>query len=472
MPLSDDLLAPIPGEHPGGARLAYSPLFDQIKQARRQDDWKSMVTDDSVDVKKVDSERVIDLAEGGLATQSKDLWLAVWLTEALIGRDQFEGLREGIDLIRGLIENFWDSLYPEIEDGDAEMRATPLEWLGNYQEPDKGSSPALAVRYIALTKRGHTFFQYKEAQSMGREEEVRDSDSRRKVRELAIQEKKTPPEAIDTALIETPKTYLRALEAGLKGSLASLQTLGQLCDEKFGNAAPSFRKLRMSLEEVGAVLRVLLVEKLKQDPDPVGASGDASAAEGWADGTGAAGPAPISLRFNDLKIDPARLDELIAAELKSGEDVVLRVAAVARYLRQREPGSPVSYLLLRALRWGELRDSDSPTQVLEAPPAAIRAALRQQAQASNWRQVLEIAETAMSQPFGRGWLDIQRYAIRACEKMGYKNAAKALRAELKTLLGDIPELPRLIMHDDTGTANPDTLAWLQQEGFIGQAGPG
>lgn len=427
-----------------------------------------MVTDDSAEVKKVDFERVIDLAEGALATQSKDLWLAVWLTEALIGRDQFEGLREGLDLIRGLIEKFWDGLYPEIEDGDLEMRATPLEWLGNYQEPDKGSSPALAVRYIALTKRGHHFFQYKESHAMGREDEVKDSDSRRKTRELAIQEKKTPPEAIDTALIETPKTYLRTLQAGLKGSLASLQTLSQLCDEKFGNAAPSFRKLRLSLEEVGAVLRNLLAEKLKQDPDPVGGS---SEAEGAADGTGPAELKPILLRFVDLKIDPARLDELIAAELNSGEDVVLRVAAVARYLRQREPSNPVPYLLLRALRWGELRDSESPSQVLEAPPAEIRVALRQQAQASNWKQVLEIAETAMSQPFGRGWMDIQRYAIRACEEMGYKNAARALRAELKALLGDIPELPRLIMHDDTGTANPDTLAWLQQEGFVGQAGP-
>jgi hypothetical protein len=61
---------------------------------------------------------------------------------------------------------------------------------------------------------------------------------------------------------------------------------------------------------------------------------------------------------------------------------------------------------------------------------------------SNWKQVLETAETAMSQGFGRGWLDIQRYAIRACDELGYKNAAKALRSELKALLADYAGTPQ------------------------------
>ena len=149
----------------------------------------------------------------------------------------------------------------------------------------------------------------------------------------------------------------------------------------------------------------------------------------------------------------------------------MRVAAVARYLRQREPSSPVPYLLLRAFRWGELRDAvdGQLAQILEAPPGEIRAALRRHSQASNWKQVLETAETAMSQGFGRGWLDIQRYAIRSCDELGYKNAAKALRAELKALLADLPELPNLIMQDDTGAANPETIAWLRQEGYVAKA---
>ena len=128
----------------------------------------------------------------------------------------------------------------------------------------------------------------------------------------------------------------------------------------------------------------------------------------------------------------------------------------------------MSYLLLRALRWGELRGADDVAQMdLAAPTADVRKTLRTAAAGANWKVVLEAAETAMSNPCGRGWLDLQRYAIRACTELGYAAAAKALRAELKTLLADFPMLMNATLNDDTGAANPETLEWLRQEGLIG-----
>ena len=38
MPLREDLLTPIAGENPSGADLYYDKVFDQIKEARREDD--------------------------------------------------------------------------------------------------------------------------------------------------------------------------------------------------------------------------------------------------------------------------------------------------------------------------------------------------------------------------------------------------------------------------------------------------
>jgi type VI secretion system protein ImpA len=467
MPLREDVLQPIQGDNPSGANLYYSPLFDKIKEARRQEMAGPMGAWER-DVKTADYAQVIKLAEEALATKTKDLWLGAWLTEALISREQFAGLQAGLDLIRALLENFWDTLHPEPEDGDLELRAAPLEWFGNYLEPDKGSSPALAVRFIPLNIRGLHFFQYKEAQALGYEEAVKNNDQRRKARGEAIKDGKIPPEAFDAALIETPKEWVRKLEADLKGSLASLLALDELCKAKFGNTAPGFSKLKRALEELDGTVHVLLLKKLETDPDPLPPPefmADAAVANG--DGPGAA-TVMATERIGSLQIDPERLDMLIGAELHSRDDAVMRVAAVARYLRQREPSSPVPYLLLRAFRWGELRDAADGqiSQILEAPPAEIRAALRRHSQASNWRQVLETAETAMSQGFGRGWLDIQRYAIRACDELGYNNASKALRAELKALLADLPGLPNLIMQDDTGAANPETIAWLRQEGYV------
>ena len=49
MPLRDDILNPIPGDNPSGENLRYAPVYDKIKEARRQDDdapqgqWQSIV---------------------------------------------------------------------------------------------------------------------------------------------------------------------------------------------------------------------------------------------------------------------------------------------------------------------------------------------------------------------------------------------------------------------------------------------
>src|SRR3954452_6280702 len=112
MPLRDDLLNPIPGANPSGENLKYAPVYDKIKEARRQDDdapqgeWQR-------ERKIADYIQVLKLAGDALATKSKDLQLAAWITEALVNREGFSGLNQGLKLTQGLIVNFWDTLYPE-----------------------------------------------------------------------------------------------------------------------------------------------------------------------------------------------------------------------------------------------------------------------------------------------------------------------------------------------------------------------
>ena len=51
--------------------------------------------------------------------KTKDLQLAGWLTEALLKQKGFGGLKDGLALCHGLVDKFWDTLYPELEDGDS-----------------------------------------------------------------------------------------------------------------------------------------------------------------------------------------------------------------------------------------------------------------------------------------------------------------------------------------------------------------
>ena len=125
MPLPDNLLNPIPGENPSGEDLRYTPIYDQIKEARREEEeseqgeWKT-------EIKKADYPLVVKLASEALASKSKDLQIAAWLTDALLRTEGFAGLKQGLELLRGLVGTFWDGLYPQLEDGDAELRAAPL----------------------------------------------------------------------------------------------------------------------------------------------------------------------------------------------------------------------------------------------------------------------------------------------------------------------------------------------------------
>jgi type VI secretion system protein ImpA len=65
------------------------------------------------------TERAYDLLQ-----QTKDLRIVMWLTRGLVKTSGFSGLATGLNLIAGLVENYWPSLYPAL---DAEENNDPLE---------------------------------------------------------------------------------------------------------------------------------------------------------------------------------------------------------------------------------------------------------------------------------------------------------------------------------------------------------
>src|SRR5215475_4450521 len=106
MPLREDILNPIAGDNPCGKNLRYDPIYDKIKEARREDDelnqgaWQH-------ERKLADWTTVSKLCQEAIATQSKDLQLAAWLTEALLKRESVGGLCQGLGLSQNLVLTFW-----------------------------------------------------------------------------------------------------------------------------------------------------------------------------------------------------------------------------------------------------------------------------------------------------------------------------------------------------------------------------
>src|SRR5690606_6491178 len=211
---------------------------------------------------------------------SKDLQVAAWLTEALLKREGFSGLREGVDLIRGMLEAFWDDLHPELEDDDVEMRAAPLGWVGEYLDR--------AVRLIPITQDGHTVAQYRDSRLVGYEADASTYEARDQ-RNAAIAEGRLTAEEVDAAFSETPKAWYRELVTDIDGALVAIPALESLSDEKFGRDAPRFSPLTDAIRVVRQVAVQLLGRKLESEPDPVEPEAPPAPAEPT--GNGAAAPA-------------------------------------------------------------------------------------------------------------------------------------------------------------------------------------
>jgi len=455
MPLRNDLLQPIPGENQAGENLRYAPVYDKIKEARREDDdapqgeWQR-------ERKVADWPLTIKLISETLATKSKDLQLVAWLSEAMLIREGVAGLREVLDMARGLIENFWDGLYPELEDGDAEFRATPLQWIGDRLE--------IPLRQTRLTKKGLNWLQYKQARGVGTEESA-DTDAKREARQRAIAEGKITQEVFDTDFEGTPKQFYVDLLAAYDGALESVGALSTLCDEKFGDVAPSYSILKNALEEVRQTVKTLLAKKREKEPDapvaepePQAEAEVETAPEPQAVAVAAAAAAPARAKAKPGTLSPEPVDR---------EDAIARVVAAAKFLRAQDVYSPAPYLMLRGLRWGELRavGTEIDQTILAAPPTEIRQNLKKLSLDANWTELLEACENAMGMDCGRGWLDLQRYVSRACYEMGsyYEPIRQAVISSLRALLTDYPRLIEVTLMDDTPTANAETQSWLKDE---------
>ncbi|HEY9127840.1 MAG TPA: type VI secretion system protein TssA [Acidobacteriaceae bacterium] len=448
MPLREDILAPIAGENPSGIDLRYDNkllIHDKIKEARRQDDDAAQ-GDWQTERKTANFPLVVKIAQEALATTSKDLQVAAWLTEAMLQTERFGGLRQGLDLMLSLLTEYWDTVYPLIEDDDREMRARPVAWLGSQIEFPLRSTP--------LVNAGYSWFQWSDSRTVGYEESAK-TDKDKATRATKIKDGKLAPEIFDKAFSETPKAFYAQAEKDLDGCLASLAALDAFCDEKFEDDAPALGKLKTALTDVRHTVHGLLEKKREKEPDPVEPDPAEAAAESVAEApAGEDGAVATSLPAMSMLAEPADRRQAVGS-----------VAAAAAYLRKKEPYSPAPYLLLRALRWGELRTSAklSDNTLLEAPPTELRQQIKRLALAKRWADLLEAGEQAMAQPGSRAWLDLQRLSVAACAALGadYAAIAKAIQSELRALLNDLPELLEATLLDDTPAANPETKAWLK-----------
>jgi type VI secretion system protein ImpA len=446
--LRDDLLTPISGSNPCGENLRYDPLYDKIKEARTEDEDDAPQGEWQRARKKADFALVIKLARDALAKRSKDLQLVAWLGEAMLRREGWAPLPECISLFQQIQEQFWDGCYPPLEGGNPDLRCAPQEWFAARCD--------YILQRIPLTSNRLNRIQYQESRTVPSDERARENESTSQAREEAISQGKLTPEEWEAGFKATPKVFYEELLNTLDASLEAVASLDKFCDEKYGADGPSLGKLRRVLEEIKLTTSTLLAEKGGPDSaqtdvaESIGNYSLGSEAAGVSADTGAAAA-------------PARAKSAVAwAEPASPEAAIVLVARAAEYLRKQDPTLVSPYLLLRSLRWGELRwQGDTLDEAfLASPSTETRQELRRLQRESAWEELLNITEATMATSSGRGWLDLQRYAWESCYNLSYSAVAKAICSETRALLQDYADMASMNLSDGTAAADKQTLEWI------------
>ncbi|MYN41274.1 type VI secretion system protein TssA [Duganella sp. FT109W] len=308
---AQELLEPISDSQPAGGDLSFSPELDAIAQARKFDDPSLDQGEWVTELKEADWPFVVERCAHLLKTASKDLRLAVWLTEAGARVHHLRGLGEGYLLLAGLCDQYWDKgLYPSAEDGDNDQRTGNLSWI-------LSRTPAL-VREIGLTENGDystvDFESARKRAGSGNEE----------------QQNRAPKLAdMETAKRNNSARFATAFRADAQFCIEALEQLERVADARLGNDSPGFSSAR---DAVKAMLHAM--------PAPAGASEEApelaspaQEEEVMEEATGAVA----------ADVAPTR-----PGVIGNRAQAVAQLRAVAEFFRRTEPHSPASYFAEKA----------------------------------------------------------------------------------------------------------------------------
>jgi type VI secretion system protein ImpA len=315
MPIQNiaSLLEPVSSDAPCGADLEYDPAFlelDRISQGKpEQQMGDNIVPAQEPDWKEVGSRALALLAK------TKDLRIAMRLCRARLHTEGLAGLADGLVVIRGVVETFWDGFYPKLDpedDNDPTFRVNILMGLCD------GDAFVDKIRLIPLVS----------ARSFGRFS----------LRDIAIASGELPApagvdppksSAIDGAFTECPVPELQATADAVRASLDSLAAIEAFVGDKVGASnGTNFAKLT---EVLRAAEKILGTQLARRGVATEGAGELSGAGDGSGSGGGSRGPS-------------------IAGEINSREDVIRVLDKICQYYQRFEPSSPIPMLLLRSKR--------------------------------------------------------------------------------------------------------------------------
>jgi type VI secretion system protein ImpA len=304
------LLKPVSSASPAGEDLRYSGVYDQIRDARREDDVSLSRGVWVAPLKRAHWDRVQELCISVLERRSKDVQIGVWLVEAWVRLNGFRGLFEGLRLLTGLCAAFWDDLYPKLDGDDPDYRLAPFVWL-NEKLP-------VEVRMVSITQPDSDDakpYSWADWEMVRNGEEP---DASANCVSLAV---------FQQSVMMTSAEFYSALYDELDGCVEACGSLRSILEGHCGADSPSLGQISRTVSQI----RDYIADILEQRHIPRHAPEAAP----------------------DVETRPAEFEARSGA-IRSRSEAYRRLAEAADYLATTEPHSPAPYLIRRAIRWGSL----------------------------------------------------------------------------------------------------------------------
>jgi type VI secretion system protein ImpA len=322
----ESLLGEFSSESPCGEDLTYDPAYLELEamvqgpaagggmietgdEAAEEPNWSAIKS------------RCIELLG-----RTKDLRVTIYLTLALLKTDGFEGLNDGLHLLHGLVERYWDTFYPQLDpedDNDPLERMNIISSLspaaGSYQDPLQFKQRTLKAPVCRSARMG-TFCYRDILIATGALGEAGGGDT-------------SPPDmaVIEAAFDDTDSDELQNTTQAVAASGETVNSIEQLLNNLVGiGNAPNLDGFTGTLKDIQKHLQGYLAKR-GYAADPEAETGDEAAGAG----VGAQKPDEV---------------KPISGEIRSPQDVSLAIDKICKYYERQEPSSPIPLLLRRAQR--------------------------------------------------------------------------------------------------------------------------
>jgi len=332
----DRLLAPVSETNSVGENLRNdespsSPyyLLKDARKAARAKERSGAIEKAEVPDARTEWRPVLEQATFLLAERSKDLEIVAWLIESLVRLQGFAGLRDGFRLAREMIDRYWDSCYPLLDENGVEERIAPL---GGLNGQDAEGTLIIPIRNVAITE-GQSVgpfasWHFQQAVAL---QQIADPA----VREKRVQAGAVTMEMIDKAALETDPSFFRARLDDLQQCREIFSSLGQRLDELCGiEDAPPSSNIRNELNACLDALQYVGKSALESHEEAQGIESDAAAGTSIGEAAGA--------------------PNLPSGYPKDREQAFKTLLQLADFFRRTEPHSPLSYTIEQVVRWGRM----------------------------------------------------------------------------------------------------------------------